>query len=65
MVTLPSHTSHALQPLDVTFFKPFNNVLEKERYSTMERNHYLELDKVTLNEWVDKALLQFMKKKNN
>jgi hypothetical protein len=23
LVTLPSHTSHALQPLDVSIFKPF------------------------------------------
>jgi hypothetical protein len=24
MITLPSHTSHALQPLDVSCFEPFN-----------------------------------------
>jgi hypothetical protein len=60
MVTLPSHTSHAQQPLDVTCFKPFNNAFEKERVSTMERNKTLELDKVTINELLDKALLQFV-----
>jgi hypothetical protein len=31
----------------------------------MERKNYLELDKVTLVKWVDKVLLQSLKKKNN
>jgi hypothetical protein len=28
MITLPSHTSHALQPLDVSCFKPFKTTLK-------------------------------------
>ncbi len=27
-ITLPSHTSHALQPLDVTCFKPFKTTFK-------------------------------------
>jgi hypothetical protein len=29
MITLPSHTSHALQPLDVVSFKPFKSAFRK------------------------------------
>jgi hypothetical protein len=31
MVTLPIHTSHALQPLDVTYFKPFKTTFRKKK----------------------------------
>ena len=31
MVTLPSHTSHALQPLDVAAFKPFKQRFDEYR----------------------------------
>jgi hypothetical protein len=58
MVTLLAHSSHALQPLDVTYFKPFKNAFRMERNCDMAKNKYLELDKITLVEWVDKALQQ-------
>ncbi len=29
MITLPSHTSHALQPLDVSCFNPFKTTFKK------------------------------------
>jgi hypothetical protein len=48
MVTLPTHTFHALQPLGVSCFKPFNFTFKKERNSSMVRNNHLEPDKVTL-----------------
>jgi hypothetical protein len=57
MVTLLSHMSHALRPLNVTYFKPFKNVFKKEKDATMASNHYLEPNMVTLTKWVDKALL--------
>jgi hypothetical protein len=41
MVTLPSHTSYALQLLDMTCFKPFKNAFRKEQDSTMEINIYI------------------------
>jgi len=61
MVTLPSHTSYAFQPLDVTYFKPLKNAFRKEQDFTMARNYYFELNNVTLAKWVDKAL-QYPKK---
>jgi hypothetical protein len=44
MVTLPSHTSHALQPLDVACFKPFKTAFRKEKNTTMINRNYIELD---------------------
>jgi hypothetical protein len=52
MITLPSHTSHALQPLDVASFKPFKTAFRKERDITMVRNNYIELDKIKLARWI-------------
>ncbi len=63
MITLPSHTSHALQPLVVSCFKPFKTTLNKEKDATMARSKYQELDKITFvnkkpltNPWHDKTL---------
>jgi hypothetical protein len=36
MVTLLAHRSHALQPLDVSFFKPFKIVFKKKKQKTMQ-----------------------------
>jgi hypothetical protein len=47
MVTLLPHTSHALQSLDVTCFKPFKITFRKERNSAMVKNNYLQPDKAT------------------
>jgi hypothetical protein len=41
MVTLPSCTSHVLQPLNITCFKPFKNALKKEQNSTMTNKNIL------------------------
>jgi len=56
MVTLFVHTSHALHPLDVTSFKPFKTTFRKKKDFSMAKKIYLELDKVALVAWVDKAL---------
>jgi hypothetical protein len=56
MITLPLCKSHALQPLDVTCFKPFKIAFKKERYITMVKRNYTKLYKITLARWVDKAL---------
>jgi hypothetical protein len=39
MTTLPSHTSHALQPLNVSYFKPFKIAFKKDRDVAMSRNN--------------------------
>jgi hypothetical protein len=40
MITLPSHTSHVLLPLDVNCFKPFKTIFLKKKDSSMVRNNY-------------------------
>ncbi len=64
MVTLHSHASHALQPLDVICFKPFKTTFKKERNTIMISSNYIELDKIVLIGWVDKALHQTLSRKN-
>jgi hypothetical protein len=64
MITLLSHTSHALQPLDVSYFKPFKTSFRKERNNNMVRNNYNELNKATLTTWVNKALDVALSKSN-
>ncbi len=56
MITLPSHTFHALQSLDVAHFKPFKTTFRKERNTTMVRKNYTKPDKIALVGWVNKAL---------
>ncbi len=48
MITLPSHTSHTLQPLDVSCFKPFKTTFKKEKNATMAIIKYQELNTITL-----------------
>jgi hypothetical protein len=54
MISLPSHTSYVLQPLNVPCFKPFKIVLKKDR--VMINNNYVKLGKIIFFGWVDKAL---------
>jgi len=56
VITLPSHTSHAFQPLDVACLKPFKIAFRKERNITMVKRNYIEPNKITLVGWVDKTL---------
>jgi hypothetical protein len=66
MATLPSHTSYAFQPLNVACFKPFKIIwIKKERHTTMGSKNYIELDKITLARWVDKALEQSLTRKKS
>ncbi len=53
MITLPSRTSHALQPLDMSCFKPFKITFKKVRDVIMFRNNHMEPDKISLVGWVD------------
>jgi len=58
MVTLLAHTSHVLQLLDVSYFKPFKINFKKEKDNAMVKNNHCELDKCTLASSVDKSLDQ-------
>ncbi len=40
-ITLPSHTSHALQPLDVCYFKPFKIASKIFRGATMLKSNHM------------------------
>ncbi len=53
MITLPSHTSHALQPLDVSCFKPFKTTFRKVKDATMFKSNHIKLNKIILARWVD------------
>jgi hypothetical protein len=56
MITLPSHTLQALQPLYVFCFKPFKKTFKKVKNASMFRNNDMEPCKKTLIRWVDQAL---------
>ncbi len=58
MVTLQSHTSHALQPLQMSCFKHFKTTFRKERDNAMIKNRYLKLNKIKLTTWVDPTLVK-------
>jgi hypothetical protein len=64
MITLLLCKSHAFQPLDAICFKPFKIASRKERDTTMVRRNYIELYKITMARWVDKALDLALTRKN-
>jgi hypothetical protein len=57
-ITLLSHTSHVLQPLNVSCFKPFKITFKKVKDVTMFKSNHMEPDKITLVRWVHHALEQ-------
>ena len=42
VIGLPAHTSHILQPLDVTVFGPFKSYIQKQVHSRAMRTHALD-----------------------
>ena len=48
MVTLPSHTSHGLQPLDVACFKPFKVASRTYKNTWSLKNHGIKVRKENL-----------------
>jgi hypothetical protein len=64
VITLPSHTSHAFEPLDVDSFKPFKIAFKKEIDITMVKTNYKEPNKIALARWVNKALNLAFTRKN-
>jgi hypothetical protein len=56
LLTLPSHTLHALQPLDVSVFKPFKQFFRQYRDFWMSRNLNEGASKEILAQWVSLSL---------
>jgi len=64
MLTPPSHTSHILQPLGVSCFRPFKFTFKREKNESMFKHNHRDLDKVTLAGWADKTLNRSLSKQN-
>ena len=55
LLTLPAHTTHRLQPLDVSVFGPFKNYFRSERVAWMAKNPGVEVKRFELAELASKA----------
>jgi hypothetical protein len=64
LVSLPSHTSHALQPLDVAVFKPFKTYFREYWNYWTSRNIGQKATKETLAHWVSLALRKALNENN-
>jgi hypothetical protein len=64
LVTLPSHTSHALHPLDVSIFKPFKQYFQEIRDYWTSRNMNQGASKATLAHWVSLGLKRALSSNN-
>ena len=64
IISLPSHTSHALQPLDVACFAPFKTTFRKQRdvWTVLHKNS--KVGKQDPCEWTSKALHLALTEKN-
>ena len=60
----PSHTTHALQPLNVSCFKPFKSAFRQIRDFWMLLNKGRKVEKTTLCEWTSQALERSLTPKN-
>jgi hypothetical protein len=64
LLTLPSHTSHCLQPLDYSVFRPFKCAFRGYRDAWMLQNRSRPAQKKDLVEWVSLALQKALSTKN-
>jgi hypothetical protein len=64
IVSLPSHTSHALQPLDVSCFKPFKAAFRQVRDSWTVVNKGRKVERQDLCEWTSQALQKALSSTN-
>jgi hypothetical protein len=56
LLTLPSHTSHPLQPLDISVFKPFKTAFRVYRDMWVTKHKGMRTKKDTLAKWISKSL---------
>ena len=64
LISLPSHTSHTLQPLDVACFKPFKSAFKAYRDKFMMETNGGKVVKEILAQWMDLALTKAFSKSN-
>ena len=68
LVTLPSHTSHRIQPLDVSIFAPFKKAFKKafKRYrdAWVLRYRGKDVEKQVLAMWISTGLKRALTKSN-
>ena len=64
IISLPSHTSHALQPLDLACFAPFKTTFRKHKDSWTLVNRNVKVGKKELYEWTCKVLQCTLTPKN-
>ena len=64
VISLPSHTSHALQPLDLACFKPFKSAFRGYRNKWMLENNATNVEKEILAYWIDMALKKALSTSN-
>lgn len=58
VITLPPHTSHKLQPLDLTFFGPLKNAFYRECNFFLNTNSYEKITEYNLAELLNKAFIK-------
>ena len=56
LLTLPTHSIHILQPLDVSVFIAFKNDFMSERATWMENNPGVQVKSIELEELASKAI---------
>jgi len=63
LVTIPSHTSHALEPLDVACFKPFKLAFRayRDKWTVSHKGKVLQKEDLTC--WVSWALKRVLSSK--
>lgn len=64
MLTLPLHTSHTMQPLDVCLFKPFKTAFKAYRDFWTYKSQGAAVKKENLVEWVSLALQKALTMEN-
>lgn len=55
IISLSSHISHALQPLDVSYFKPFKSAFRQIKDFWTLLNKRKNVKKTTICEWISQA----------
>jgi len=64
LLTLPSHTSHALQPLDVSCFRSFKLAFRIYKDIWYNYNKGAKVTKMVLEEWVCNSLKRALSASN-